>query len=138
MPADFIIDVQAGVVFTKAVGDLVLADMWGHRERLLAHPDFRPELNQLMDLRECSPLQLTADQILQIARPRVYSDNSRRALLVSSDLQYGLSRMFETFNELNGDTNVRVFRDERQALDFLGIDAMPPSTAFVRLASSAQ
>jgi hypothetical protein len=136
MPADFIIDLERGVVFTKAVGDLVPADMWGHRERLLAHPDFRPELNQLMDLRDCSPTLLTAEQLLQLARPRVYSVASRRALLVSSDLQYGLSRMFETYCELEGETFTRVFRSEQEALDFLGITAVPPRAAFALLASA--
>jgi len=135
MPADFVIDVHAGVVFTKGAGVLGRDDVLQHNARLIAHPDFRPQFSQLMDVSAVSKIEISVKELEQLTIPTVFERTSRRAILVASDLQYGVGRMTEVFSEMNGQTGVRVFRDAQEAFAFLGIDGVPPADAFTRLVS---
>jgi len=135
MPADFVIDVKLGVVFSKASGVLRHDEAWHHQARLVAHPDFRPHFSQLLDAREVVKVELTVEDLAQLTAPTVFDLTSRRVILVSSDLQYGISRMYETFSELKGETGFRIFRDAREAFAFLGIEGVPPADAYTHLVS---
>src|SRR5262245_50507244 len=111
MPADFVIDVRAGVVFTKGAGVLRREDVLQHNERLIAHTDFRRHFSQLMDVSAVSKIEISVKELEQLTIPIAFERTSRRAILVSSDLQYGVGRMTEAFGEMNGQTGLRVFRD---------------------------
>jgi hypothetical protein len=70
---------------------------------------------------------LSSDELRQIAEtvknsPRTVN-GARRALLVGSDLMYGLYRMFAAFAS-DGTTEYQVFRDEKLARAWLldGVD----------------
>ena len=67
MPADFHIDVQRGIVFSKAIGTLDRAVALDHMDRLESHPDFRPEFNQLFDFREVTSIALTHAEVRELA-----------------------------------------------------------------------
>ena len=74
---------------------------------------------RLWDIRACE-LVLTASDLREIAAVGKSRDipNSRGALLVSSNVNFGLSRMHEVFRQTDGHA-VHVFRDESEALAWL-------------------
>jgi len=133
MPADFYIDTQYGIVYSKATGVLDRAAVLDHMDRLSQHPEFRPEFNQLLDFRETTKVELTAEQVQVLAMRKIFSERSKRAFVVSSDLQYGLSRVFEAYRNLAGEKGISIFREMAGALSWLGLSAEPDPKLFTKL-----
>lgn len=136
MPADFFIDVPLATVFSKAMGQFGLSEAQDHMDRLLRHPDFRPEFRQLSDFREITKVTLTHPEISQLAARRIFSNTSKRAFVVSNNVQFGLSRMFGTLRAFEGETGIHVFRDMDKALAWLSLSAAPAASAFTRLGTN--
>jgi hypothetical protein len=132
MPADFFIDVKQGVVFSRATGAFGRAEALDHMVRLLGHPDFSPEFNQLADFRGISEMTLSAADVEELSRRTVFSMHSRRAFVVSTDLQYGYSRMFGIFREIGGEPGITTFRDIGEALSWLSLAREPDSSLFAK------
>jgi hypothetical protein len=133
MPADFFIDTPLGMVFSKATEVLDWAEALDHMDRLQAHPDFRPEFNQLIDFRPASPITLTHEQVRRLAHRPVFSARSRRAFVVASDLAFGLGRAFSTYRDLAGEPGIVIFREMPPALAWLGLAAEPDPGLFPKL-----
>lgn len=137
MPADFHIETGRKMVFSKAVGVLGLAEVLDHMERLLAHPDFRPEFNQLMDFREVTEMTLSHAEIRQLALRTIFSPTSMRAFVVKGDLQFGIGRMFTTYREFEGEIGIVIFKEMKDALAWLSLEAEPDSAMFAGLYRSS-
>jgi hypothetical protein len=120
MPANFIIDVQHRLVFSTGDGVFTHADFLEHMARLQRDARFQPEFDQLVDCRAFT-LQLTSEEISDLASRSVFSSRSRRAFVVASSLQFGLSRMFAAYREEKGRQETMVFRDLREALAWLNL-----------------
>ena len=112
---------------------LVRSRLWGvvsdpdlreHARLLRADPAFDPSHNHLVDLREVTELRVARDTIEAVARVSVFARGVRRAVVASSDFHYGMARMFEIFSDGTGRT-VTVFRDVREAEDWLGLSGLP-------------
>ncbi len=121
MPADFYIDVPRRMVFSYGSGMLRLADFRDHMERLLAHPDFRPEFSQLLDFRRAEGVVITTEEIVLLAARNVFSPKSKRAFVVSTDLHFGLVRMFGAYRENAGEQGIKLFREMKEALAWLAL-----------------
>jgi hypothetical protein len=121
MPSDFIIDEQRAVVVSKGTGVFTHADFLDHMARLSADPRFRPEFDQLVDCRALTSLEFTSDEVSELAKASIFSRQSRRAFVVSSDLQFGMSRMFATYREISGAKEIMTFREMREALSWLNL-----------------
>ena len=135
MPADFYIDAKRGVVFTKAVGLLGRAEAVDHMDRLSRHPDFRPDFNQLADFRDVSTVNLSSDHVRELASRSVFGPLSQRAFVVSSDLQFGLGRVFGSYRHVEGEKGIKVFREMSEALRWLSLPSEPDFKLFTNLCS---
>jgi hypothetical protein len=82
-------------------------------------PRFRPEFNHLVDCRQFEVMDLTAAQLQEMGSRSLFAKTSKRAFVVSSDLHYGLSRMFATYREISSGQTTMVFRDMREAIAWL-------------------
>jgi hypothetical protein len=120
MPAKYIIDVPHRVVFSKGTGVFTQADFLDHMARMKVEPDFDPDFSQLVDCREITLMDLKNDQVRDLASQTIFSVNSRRAFVVSSELHFGLGRMFAAYRELAGQ-QVAVFKDVPSALTWLNL-----------------
>jgi hypothetical protein len=117
MDTNRFIDAEKGIVYTTVTGELTLKEIAADMAKLVAQPSYRPEMPGLVDLRGVTKL-LSAEDTAQLAQtikssPRVVN-RARRALLVGSDLAYGMYRMLEAMTE-DGTVEYRVFRDEGEA-----------------------
>jgi len=125
MPATYAIDKQRRLVITTGLGRVTLAEALAHQEQLRKDPDFDPSFSQIMDLTRITEFALEANDIRRLAQGTVFSRESRRAIIASSDLVYGFGRMFEILREIAGENGIRVFRDVDEALDWI----LPKSTS---------
>lgn len=121
MASDFIIDVNRGLVRSKGTGVLTLLSITDHMDRPSEHPDFRPEFNQIFDFREITKPSLSFEDVTQLAERSVFSPQSQRAFVVSSDWQFGYGRMFATMRSVRGESGIAVFRSMKEAADWLGL-----------------
>ena len=119
MPALYKIDKERRLVMSTGWGVLTLADSLAHQRKLLKDPDFDPSYSQLLDVTHVTDVDLSIEDIRGLAVTKVFSADSRRAILVNNDLQFGLSRMFEVFREGMGETGIRVFRNLEEALEWI-------------------
>jgi hypothetical protein len=119
MPAFYKIDKERKLVMTTYSGVLMIAESLGHQEKLPKDPDFDPSFSQLFDVTHVTEVQLTAEDVRTLARTSVFSPDSRRAILVDSDLKFGLARMFEVLRDTMGEKGIRVFRNLEDALDWI-------------------
>jgi hypothetical protein len=71
------------------------------------------------DFTQLTAVALEPYDIRRLAQRKLFSATSRRAFIVKDDLQYGLLRMFEIHRELEGETGIRVFRDAKEAMDWV-------------------
>jgi hypothetical protein len=133
MPADFFIDRERRIVFSKAVGACGRADILDHMDRSQRHPDFHREMEQLFDFREVTKAMLSEEDVRLLASRNIFSGQSRRALVVSSDVQFGLGRMFETYREGAGEHGITIFREMADALSWLSLSREPDPKVFTRL-----
>jgi hypothetical protein len=96
-----------------------LADALTHQESLLKDPDFDPSFCQLIDFTHVTNVELEAEGVRRLAQRSIFSPDSRRAILVASDLVFGFSRMFEIYRETAGEKGIHVFRNLDDALDWI-------------------
>lgn len=121
MPCEFWIDSNRRLVVSGGTGTFRYADFLEHMKKLSVDPRFRPEFDHVVDCRKFEQLDLTAGQVENMGGRSVFAASSRRAVVVSSDLQFGLGRMFAAFREVNFGQVTMVFKDLREALVWLGL-----------------
>lgn len=108
-----------GFVHTVWEGKVTMEDGQAHNEALRNDPDFCPSMKQLSDARTAESA-VSGDGVRTLAKTSAFGPQSRRAILVADDNTFGVSRMYEAQADQAGE--VRIFRDEVEALDWLGID----------------
>ena len=121
MSTEFAIDSEHGLVVSWGTGVFGHADYLEHMERLGREAGFKPELNHLVDCRGFDAFNLTAGQLQDLGQRSIFAANSRRAFVVASQLQYGLSRMFASYREVRSGQTTMVFRTVPEALRWLDL-----------------
>jgi hypothetical protein len=107
------------LVLSRAWGRITRADVDAHQAEVLEHPSFDPQMRQFADLRAVE-FDVSGFDIQDLATRSVFSADSKRAVVVSSDVLYGLTRMWGALSE--GRTgNVRPFTDVDEACAWLEI-----------------
>jgi len=130
MAADFVINTDQKVVFSYGWGTLTLADIINHRTRLLQDARYCAEFRQIMNLADVDEIALSNSEINVLARQRVFATESRRALVVRSAIQYGLSRVFQGYA---GAQNISIFHELKEAVAWVGVPIEIANKAFSEL-----
>jgi hypothetical protein len=130
MPASYKIDKARRLVISTASGFLTAADLWGHQRRLVGDSDFDPSCSQIFDCSAVTGIDFNAEDVGALGATTIFSAHSRRSVVVTSDEQYGLFRMFQMIREGHGEYGIRVFRDPKEALRW----ALPEGEAYSKTA----
>ena len=91
--------------------------------RLQADPDFSMSYDVLWDARERTE-PFTSDETMKIARHvNSYKGNrrSKRAFLVSKDVNYGMARVYESLRYTKSNVEIEIFKSCEEALTWLGL-----------------
>ena len=119
MPIFYKIDKERRIIMSTVSSPITIADALGSQQKLRNDPDFDPTFSQLVDATQLPSIDLDTSDLRRLAEGSMFSNHSRRAILVSSDVAFGLARMYETFRESAGETGIHIFRDLDQALDWI-------------------
>jgi hypothetical protein len=112
---------EGDFLFTEIEGDTSYEDVKAYLDTLMVDPGFRPGMPGLIDCRRVKShfsifdLRKTAADAKK--RPQMQVPG-RAAVLATSNLIYGLLRMYEVFNEGNP-AEIRVFRKPEEAMVWL-------------------
>jgi hypothetical protein len=120
MSYSYEMDLPRQLVRVRLYGEVSDADLLAGDEELRADSRFQPEFDQIVDMSDAIEGGLTGEGIRELAnRPPLFATTSRRALVVRSDLGYGLARMFQA---LRGDVagEIQIFRSLAHAETWLG------------------
>jgi hypothetical protein len=121
MPCEFFIDTDRRLVISRGTETFRYADFLDHMKILAPDPRFKPEFDHLVDCRKFERFDVTPAQIQEIGSQSVFAPRSRRAFVVSSDLHFGLGRMFANYRDVKCGQLTVVFRDMREAAFWLGL-----------------
>ena len=119
MPMISEIDVDQGLVLTRLVGAVTVAEVEEHNRNLAKDPHFRPDFKQLVDVSEFTKLY-DAAEVGKSAEEHIFSPGASRAVVAPSDAAFGMSRMFAIRSESAGQ-RIRVFREMNAAKEWLGV-----------------
>jgi hypothetical protein len=113
------IDLEQRRVFSTGVGKFSYQDAKHHMEKLLKDPQFDPTFSQLLDLTEIDTGEISPDQVVELAKTNVYSNQSRRAFVAAKPLTFGLARIFAAHRASRGETGIGVFSTLKEAQAWL-------------------
>ncbi len=119
MPASYRIDSELAVVHSVGTGVLTDADVLGHNARLKQDAQFLPTFCNFWDLTEVDRLHVSSAVLWTLSRECAFAPTARRAFVVSSDVAYGLMRMFILMSGDDSESHLAVFRDRDEAWRWL-------------------
>lgn len=120
MPTEFRIDKKTGIIFSRFWGDLTFEEIYEHREQILAHPDYTPELGQLADFSGAGRILVDPSDVRRLVSTEPERAGARRAFFAPDDLTFALLRLYEM--SLGGHRDeLAVFRTEHEARIWLGL-----------------
>ena len=122
MPTTYEINAARGVIIVTVTGVLTDEGLFDMHRRLAGDPAVKPNFAVLFDLRQANGIAVTTDGVRVLADlPLVLSPESRRAVVVPSDLGFGMARMYGLLRGNKGGT-VEVFRDFAEASRWIGLE----------------
>jgi hypothetical protein len=110
VPLTYRIDRERRRAVGSASGTVSAQEFLAQQAAMALDPDFEPDFDQLYDLRKMKNFGGSANNVSALAVASPFATGSRRALVVSSDVIFGLARMFQTLSDESGD-EIQIFRD---------------------------
>jgi hypothetical protein len=120
MPIVHTIDAQRRIVKSRLWDIVTESDAWGSTAALMNDPCFDPTFAQLADMRAVKNVDVSTNTVRELAVMNIFAPQARRALVVASDLQYGMGQMTMSFAEA-GNQQIAVFRSVAEAERWLGM-----------------
>ena len=118
--------IRDGVVRVRYVGRMTPSMLISAREAFVADPDFVPGMNFMADFTEGTLSEFSSDDLRRVGvhGRQIALDwgPHRTAVVAPSDVDYGLSRMFQMLGRRPGLT-LHVFRDMTEAEAWLREDS---------------
>jgi len=103
------------VVILSVSGDLGDSDLLSLATEIENDPEVKSDTSLLIDLRLANGRNVTNAGVRALAeRPRFLSPASRRGIVVPSELDFGMARMYEALRDERVGA-IRVFRDFEEA-----------------------
>ena len=118
MPASFTIDPERRLVLSRGWGVLVDDDLRGTQRGLRAAPEFAPDFRQLWDFTAVTQVRVTGEGLRGLALQSPFRRDARRAIVVASDVAFGMVRMYELVSDRDS-RYFRIFRDVATAMQWL-------------------
>lgn len=128
MPIKFHIDRDRRIVFGRLVGKVTVPEMFEYSHDVWARPEV-VGFDEVIDTNGTNEIEVATPTVLRSLAAKSVAlsaavPRGRLAIVAKQQVQFGLSRMYEAYRELEpGRTQeVGVFRTLAEASAFLGID----------------
>ena len=120
MPLNYQIDKEHRLVISTAWDVLTRQEVLLHQLQLSSDPKFNRDFFQLADLTQVTGVRDENIFLPELCIPHIFSRRSRRALIASSPLTFGLSRRFITLRAImGGEEQMQVFKNRDEAVQWL-------------------
>ena len=117
MTTTYSVDPAARIVFTSISAPLTLGDLIALSEALRKDPSFDPTFDELLKVAPGSAGDFRYADVQAATRTDPFSKQSRRAIVVQAEVDYGVARMYEMMHG----GQIQVFRSLEEAQQFLGL-----------------
>src|SRR5436189_2836931 len=108
------------LMITRAWGHITLADVRAYQQELAARPEFDPTWGHVIDAGGAVQVDLSSEEIGQLAATSVLAPSARRAMVATDGAIVGLFCMYRTLFELQVDGSaVGVFTTLREAIEWV-------------------
>lgn len=126
MPFNYGVYKDQQLVVSTGAGRVTCDEIRARQDETATDPQFNPDFNQIVDLREVTALDVSMDEFRALAARQVFSPVSRRAFVATNVAIFGMGRLWEAETEFSQQaSHIRVFYDLRSALDWLGVQNVP-------------
>ena len=93
------VDKKSSVIIHTVTGEITFQEIKSSYEAVLSHPDFQEDLCVIWDIRDADASKFDSQDVIRLARYFETQLKNRAkfkvAIIVSRDLEYGLSRMYQ-------------------------------------------
>jgi hypothetical protein len=120
MPCAYTIDLARSLVLSRGWGEVTDRELLAHVRALTADPRFARNFHQFIDLRDVTDVQITASTIREMVKLNPFGAGARRAVVVTSDVVFGMARMYQILRDESPD-EFEIFRKLDDALRWLEI-----------------
>ena len=94
-----VVDKETPVIIHTVTGEVTFKELKSSYEAVLAHPEFQTDMPSMWDLRDADASRFDRQDVIRLARYIETQIKNRSeykvAVIVSRDLEYGLSRMYQ-------------------------------------------
>lgn len=116
-------DHQNNLRIHTVTGDVYIDELLQEMEKIGSGPKDIAEMNSLWDLREANLALIKREHIERVKDIVVHywknSSSTKSALVVTRDIEFGLTRMYEMQVGNEVPTKIMTFRDYQKALDWM-------------------
>ena len=104
-------------------GAIDIVKITGYLKELYSSSDFNSEMNVIWDLREADFSSISSKEVKSlmeyVGKRWGKSGNNKAALIVSQDLDYGMSRMYQILMEGVTPSQISIFKDINEAKEWM-------------------
>ena len=126
MPVRYSIYPKQRLVYSRLITPFGRADYLLHMNELQKDPLFHIDFDNLVDCRQLALAGIRIEELKELADRSAFSTNSRRAIVVSSELHFGLGNAFANYRAVLSNAEVRVYRRLPDALKWLNVPVDMP------------
>ena len=116
------------LTLVRCFGIITLKEILEYEHRIVDDPDFDPTYSELLDTTDTSNMTISfddVDNLVEFERSHArYIGKRRCAFVAPTDISYGTIKVYISMEDTSP-METRVFRDMRQALDWLGLPDLP-------------
>jgi hypothetical protein len=114
MATEINVDLPRNVAYIRITGSATSQAILDAFDQAVSHPDYREGMGRLWDFTRVDLSGLESATIQSMAKYSTRFPPGIRdvkvAFVVTENMEYGLTRMFQAYSEAFADTSVRVFR----------------------------
>jgi hypothetical protein len=120
MPCGYTIDLARSLVLSRGWDLVTDRELLAHVRTLTSDPRFARDFRQLVDLRDVTDVRITVSTIREMVRLNPFGAGARRAVVITSDVVFGMARMYQILSDDSPD-ELQIFRKIDDALRWLWI-----------------
>ncbi|MFV2058088.1 MAG: STAS/SEC14 domain-containing protein [Thiohalomonadales bacterium] len=130
MPATHSIDNKAKLIVTTWRGEAIDTEfidaLKNYQKNIQGNPTYQ-DYNEIFDFRKVAGIKISAEGIKNISRIASSTDQEdsdrRLAIIVGSNLAFGLARMYVTYRSFQKQSNkeIRIFKIEKNAYEWVKV-----------------
>lgn len=99
MMVNTFVDKKSSVIIHTVTGEITFQKIKSSYEAVLSHPDFQKDMCVIWDIRDADASKFDSQDVIRLARyfetQLKHRAKFKVAVIVSRDLEYGLSRMYQ-------------------------------------------